>query len=85
MNMQSKKAITYTDFKLDVFTTLTKQEMTAYTKVQLILSPMCIFVCEVPAGSTCLSFLSVCISVLDSTGGLNAHPRSNTNNNKDFI
>ena len=31
---------------------------------------MCIFVCKVPAGSPCLSFLSVCISVLDSTWGL---------------
>ena len=31
---------------------------------------MCIFVCEVPAGSSCLSFLSVRFSVLDSTGGL---------------
>ena len=50
-----------------------------------ILSPMCKFVCEVPAGSTCLIFLSVRISVFDSTGGLNVHPRSDTNNNKDLI
>ena len=36
---------------------------------------MCIFVCKVPAGSPCLSFLSVCISVLDSTWGLTfTHP-----------
>ena len=46
--------------------------MTAYTKYKsFILAPICIFVFEEPAGSSCLSsFFSVCISVLDSTGGL---------------
>ena len=64
---------------LDCFTTITKQVLTAYYK-SFILGPMCIFVCEVPARSSCLSVLSVCISVLP-----NVYPRINTNYNKDFI
>ena len=83
-----KKAITYIVFKNFIFLkTITKQVMTAYTNLQIIHIVTDVHIrarglpIYLPAGSTCLSFLSLCISVFDSTGGLNVHARSNTNTN----
>ena len=71
ISIWEEKSYNLNCFKL-FFTTITKQVMTAYTITNHSYwhRPMCIFVCEVPAGSSCLSVLSLCISVLDSTGGL---------------
>ena len=59
--------------------------MTVYTKLHIIHIDTGVHISmRGTRGKPCLSFLPACISVLDSTGGLNVYPRSNNNNDKEY-